>query len=215
MSRARPYKIVSAVDFSDMSDVVLDATMDLAGRHDAPEIHVLAVLTPSRGFLERRGSVDHSAALEEVAGRLRDVVGEKLADFGRPFGSLNGWRISTHAREGDPAEQIADLAWEAEADLIILGRHSDLRRRFLLLGSVPQRVMQLARCPVLIAQATDYARKEESASEHEQCPECLSVRSESGGDRWFCTEHSDIRLTRSMYMAHHSTTWPIGGGPLL
>ena len=215
MSRARPYKIVSAVDFSDMSDVVLDATMDLAGRHDGPELHVLAVLTPSRGLLERKGSVDHSTDLEQIAGRLRDAVGEKLADFGRPFGDLNGWRVSTHVREGDPAEQIADLAWEAQADLIILGRHSDPRRRFLLLGSVPQRVMQLARCPVLIAQATDYARKDESEAEHEPCQACLDIRSESGGDRWFCDKHSDIRLTRSMFMAHHSTTWPIGGGPLL
>lgn len=215
MSEARPYKIVTAIDFSDMSEVVLETTLDLASRRDAPEIHAVAVLSPSRGFREPKVG-DHASELEEVAKRLRALVAEKLDDFGHPLDNLGGWRVFTHARLGSPAEQIVDLAWEAEADLIVLGRHGQTRRRRLIIGSVPQRVMHLTRCPVLMAQATDYGTERDSESPpRDQCAACVEMRRTSEGSTWFCEEHSDIRITSGMFMAHHSATWTGGSGPML
>lgn len=215
MTEPHRYKIVIAVDFSEMSETVVETALDLAARHEAPELHLLSVLPTSSGFL-RRDTADHDSELDDLSTRLRTLAGEKLADFGHPFDDLKGWRVSTHTRAGDPAEHIADLAWEAEADLILVGRHSDTSRRRLFVGSVPQRVMQLARCPVLIAQPTDYnVDHSADTSTAEQCPDCVAIRGDSGGSRWFCEAHSDIRLTRSMFMAHHAITKPDLGGPLL
>ncbi|MCG8425647.1 MAG: universal stress protein [Proteobacteria bacterium] len=214
MTEPRRYKIVTAVDLSEMSDVVLETALDSAARHQAPEIHALTVLAPARRY-QRRKDTNQSDALDELAAMLRELLGEKLADFDHPFDDLKGWRVYTHARLGEPSQQVVDLAWEAEADLIVLGRHSNTNRRRFIVGSVPQRVLHLARCAVLIAQPTDYERAGEPVESGEQCAECIAIRRDSKGAQWFCARHSDVRLTRSMYMAHHSTTMPIGGGPLL
>jgi len=51
---------------------------------------------------------------------------------------------------GNPSRMIADLAEEIEAGLIVIPSHgySGVRRWFL--GSVAERVVQLAACPVLV-----------------------------------------------------------------
>lgn len=65
-----------------------------------------------------------------------------------------GVDVSTHARQGDPADAIIDVAEEQNADLVIVGneRLSGVKRvgKRLLLGSVPRRVSRRAKCAVLI-----------------------------------------------------------------
>jgi nucleotide-binding universal stress UspA family protein len=59
-------------------------------------------------------------------------------------------RISTRSSAGDPAEEIIALATEWRADLIVLGRSGHGRLAGLLLGSVAQKILARAACPVLI-----------------------------------------------------------------
>lgn len=211
----RPYKILVGVDFSEMSEVVLETALDLASRHKVPEIHAVSVLSAPRG-LRKQAPIDQSEELEELEKVLRTLLGDKLADFGHPYEDLKGWRVYVHTRVGSAAEQITYLAWEAETDVIILGRHGESGWRRFLLGTVPERVLRLSRCPVLVVQPTDYGVAEpDMADAVAQCSECVAVRRDSDGTQWFCKEHSDFKLSRSTYMAHHSGTLPIGGGPLL
>lgn len=215
MSNERRYKIVVGVDFSEMSEVVLETALDLASRHALPEIHVLSVLSMPRG-LRKPAQIDQSGELEELERVLRSLVADKLCDFGHPARDPGDWRVYVHTRVGSAAEQIAYLGWEAGADIIVLGRHGESGWRRFLLGTVPERVLRLARCPVLVVQPTDYGAPEpEPIDAAPQCPECVAVRRDSDGARWFCDAHSDYKLSRSTVMAHHSTTIPIGGGPLL
>ena len=54
--------------------------------------------------------------------------------------------VRTVAREGNPADEILEAARAADADLIVVGRTG----KSFLLGSVAVRVVELARCDVLV-----------------------------------------------------------------
>ena len=51
---------------------------------------------------------------------------------------------------GDPAQRIADHAKKARASMIVMGSHGRTGLRRLMLGSVAERTLRYARCPVLI-----------------------------------------------------------------
>jgi universal stress protein A len=50
---------------------------------------------------------------------------------------------------GDPAAEILRLAREASCDLVVMGTHGRTGLRRLLMGSVAERVLRQAPCPVL------------------------------------------------------------------
>ena len=58
--------------------------------------------------------------------------------------------MTTHAREGDPADAILDVAEETKADLVIVGNKGMTGARRFLLGSVPNKISHHAPCSVLI-----------------------------------------------------------------
>ena len=65
-----------------------------------------------------------------------------------------GVTVETHAREGDPADAILDVAEERGADLIVVGNKGMTGAKRFLLGSVPNKVSHHAPCSVLIIQTT-------------------------------------------------------------
>lgn len=62
--------------------------------------------------------------------------------------------VLTHAREGDPADALIDVAEEVKADLIVVGNKGMTGTRRFLLGSVPNNVSHHAPCAVLIVRTT-------------------------------------------------------------
>lgn len=81
---------------------------------------------------------DVSETLEQAATALRAV----------------GVDVETHAREGDPADAILDVAEEEKADLIIVGNKGMTGAKRFLLGSVPNKVSHHAPCSVMIIRTT-------------------------------------------------------------
>ena len=81
---------------------------------------------------------DVSETLEQAAGQLRE----------------SGVEVETHAREGDPADAILDVAEEERADLIVVGNKGMTGAKRFLLGSVPNKVSHHAPCSVLIIRTT-------------------------------------------------------------
>jgi nucleotide-binding universal stress UspA family protein len=61
---------------------------------------------------------------------------------------------TTHAREGDPADAILDVAEETGADLIVVGNKGMTGARRFLLGSVPNKISHHAPCGVYIVRTT-------------------------------------------------------------
>lgn len=132
-------KIIVPTDFSPKSEAALDYAATLAQETGARLIivHVqeLPVVYPEGSYYYGLPVSDD----EGLHGMLEDV---KPAVRGVPF--------EHRLLKGDPALQIATLAKDEKADLIVmssLGR-SGLGR--LILGSVAEAVMRRASCPILI-----------------------------------------------------------------
>jgi hypothetical protein len=105
-------------------------------------------------------------------------------------------RIVTHLRWETTAQQIAQLASDLEADLVIVGTHGRRGIARVLLGSSAEGVVRLAPCPVLVTrpkQLQDVPRIEPP------CPECLRVRNETQGERLWCDQHSERHGQRHVY----------------
>jgi len=81
---------------------------------------------------------DVSETLDEAANSLRE----------------SGIDVETHAREGDPADAILDVAEEERADLIVVGNKGMTGAKRFLLGSVPNKVSHHAPCSVMIIRTT-------------------------------------------------------------
>jgi nucleotide-binding universal stress UspA family protein len=83
----------------------------------------------------------------ETQGRLRWAVGQRLMSDARARAKQTGvQKVCTITRAGDPAREILSLAREQHANLIIMGRRGLGDLAGLLLGSVSQKVTQLAEC---------------------------------------------------------------------
>ena len=143
-------RIVAAVDRSEASLRAVDVAADLAGRYGAELVLLtvgLDVGAPDPG-MEAFAEMEHireplpTLELEALRDRLspvRDRALEKGAQI-----------VSMEAVAGDAAEQILEFATDDKADLIVLGSRGHGRLAGLLLGSVAQKVVALAHCPVLV-----------------------------------------------------------------
>jgi nucleotide-binding universal stress UspA family protein len=81
---------------------------------------------------------DVNTTLEDAAQELRET----------------GVAVEVHAREGDPADAILDVAEEQKADLIVVGNKGMTGAKRFLLGSVPNKVSHHAPCSVMIIRTT-------------------------------------------------------------
>src|SRR3954451_8928377 len=81
---------------------------------------------------------DVNVVLEASAGPARDA----------------GVDVNIHAREGDPADAILDVAEEVNAGLVVVGNKGMTGAKRFLLGSVPNKVSHHAPCSVLIIRTT-------------------------------------------------------------
>ncbi len=64
--------------------------------------------------------------------------------------SSDGSAVETHVLEGSPAWEISEFASRTGANLIVIGSHGMSGMRRFLLGSVSERVLRSAPCPVLV-----------------------------------------------------------------
>ena len=73
-------------------------------------------------------------------------------------------RIHLEVSIGDPAVELVQSAVDHEATLLVLGTHARTGVAKLVVGSVAERVLHDAPCPVLIARPTSYAARTKTPS---------------------------------------------------
>ena len=143
-------RIVAAVDHSEPSLRAADLAADLAGRYDAELMvlivgHDIGVPDPGMDAYARLEHIrEPTSALHVEA--LRDGLAG-VCDRAKAAGAR---RVTAEAVVGEPAEQILAYAGAEQADLIVVGSRGHGRLAGLLLGSVAQKVVALAGCPVLV-----------------------------------------------------------------
>jgi len=187
--RVRRFRIVVGIDLSEYADIVIEHALDQAARHDAPELHFLTVR-------ERR-----RPTAEQAKQALWEQVYPALETFSR-FGA--DWRARLHVRRGKPEVEIAELAAEIRADLIVIGQFG-LHTPRASDKNLPNRVLQQAVCPTLVIAAPA------AIDPTQHCPMCAAVREDTDGERWFCAPHTGDRGTD--HFVSPMTTW--SGGSLL
>jgi universal stress protein A len=91
-------------------------------------------------------SVAWPPANEDVEDRLDDLYIELTSKI-RPL--ILDVRHKFEVRDGDPAKEIVRLASEQRVDLIVMGTHGRTGSSRLLYGSVCEKVLRHAACPVM------------------------------------------------------------------
>ena len=131
--------IVVPIDFSDDSLSAVDTALELVGNAASVHvIHVLPLLT-----VADPGVVWEPVDDESRRSHAEDALRQRLSDE-----RYRGVKVEVTI--GDPGHEIADYAQEQHAELIVMPSHGRTGIRRLLIGSVAERVVRLAHCPVLV-----------------------------------------------------------------
>lgn len=144
-------RILVPTDFSDYSRAALEYGLALAEKFGA-EIHLLHVLQDLVGLVPEPGLAfpppgDYAIELQASAERaLAALPGE---------GAGEGVTITRATRHGPPFLEIIRYAREQEIELIVMGTHGRSGIAHMLLGSVAEKVVRKAPCPVLTVRAAD------------------------------------------------------------
>jgi nucleotide-binding universal stress UspA family protein len=156
------HTVVAGIDFSENAKDAVDAARELVRLRDG-HVHLLHVVPDVRDspWTVEAPGLD----LEAVQRSWCDDAEEGLAGLTADW-MLDPRSITTAVACGTPAAEIVRYAAEQGADAIVLGSHGHgLVRRFML-GSVADRVIRHASCPVLVVpHRTLRAAPAEAASE--------------------------------------------------
>jgi nucleotide-binding universal stress UspA family protein len=133
-------KVVVPVDFSEESFAAVDVALEVVDGNAGKVylIHVLPELSPADP-----GVVWGEVSDENRARHVRDALLKRLP-------SASSAEMHIEVVVGNPGLLIADYSAGIEADLIIIPSHGRTGLQRLLIGSVAQRVIQHAHCPVLV-----------------------------------------------------------------
>jgi nucleotide-binding universal stress UspA family protein len=144
-------RILVAVDGSPAALKAVDFAADLANKYNAELILLTVFPRLSPGVdpaLEAYARAEH---IQQPGTELPLAAVESVLDEARRAARAKGAaRISDEPRFGDPAHEIIAAAGERVADLIVVGSRGHGRLAGLLLGSIAQKVVSLARCPVVV-----------------------------------------------------------------
>ena len=136
-------KILCPIDFSQHADRVVEWAAHLAEEHGSEVVLLHAYHLPVE-FQQLEGAylpADFWDSVKDEAERSLKVYGDRLREA--------GLSAREAVREGYPASVIEDEAVQEGADLIVIGSRGLSGLKHLLLGSIAERVVQKAHCPVL------------------------------------------------------------------
>jgi nucleotide-binding universal stress UspA family protein len=164
-----PWKtILCPTDFSAPSHEAIQAGVELA-THFSAELILLNVITPVPVVAT---AYDHQVFnvptyqhdLETHAeAQLKDIAARLAVD-------APGLRTRTRTIIFEPAYGIVQAAAEAETDLIVIATHGQSGWRRFLFGSVTEKVVKMAACPVLTIRAPEAEDESPQAPAEDKSP---------------------------------------------
>ena len=137
-------RICCPVDFSKPARAALETAVDLARRFDAELtlFHAFAVA----GLTFPTGDV---ILTQNMIDRADSEVDGLLVTWKREAEELGAPKVSTTKAIGIPFVEIVRFAREGHFDLIVMGTHGRTGLKHALIGSVAEKVVRKAPCPVL------------------------------------------------------------------
>ncbi len=150
--------ILYATDLGLYGPFLLEHVCELARRHGA-QVHVVHAIEPIGLFADAIlktyipdtiKSELQQGGIESVRDAIRLQVKHAFEDDFIDFEGDRGWIADVHVVDGSPAEVILKQAERLGVDLIVLGTHGGAANPTTALGSVANKVLQLARVPVYL-----------------------------------------------------------------
>lgn len=193
---ADKFIVLAALDLSVGSTAVLTQATELAQSHGG-EVHVVRVIEPEVPLGPYPMSLPALAndkwhdRVEQTATFCREFLANRGADSSaaRPSPSIH-----VHAVVGYPPDEIVWLAAHLEADVIVMATHGRRGLKRMLLGSVAEKVMRIAGCPVFVVREKAHAQPWRVAEIEPLCPDCATRRAETNGEKLWCARHSEHHI---------------------
>lgn len=138
-------RICVCSDFSNHAERAFEYGVTFA-RQFAAELHFVHVIEDIIPTVPEPGIA--MLPSEEIMASLRNASTEAMTKF-LADRQAEGIKVVQVVREGVPFREVVAYAQEMEIDLIIVGTHGRTGLSHLLLGSVAERVVRSAPCPVL------------------------------------------------------------------
>jgi len=143
-------RMLVPTDFSATSDLALEYAVDIAVRYGA-SIHLLHVLEDpafTTGYPD-----GFFAELPALRVQMTEEAERRLKALATDCAKANAV-ATVKVVVGRPAKAIAQEATERGSDLVVMGTHGRSGFAHLVLGSVAERVVRIAPCPVLTVRDT-------------------------------------------------------------
>jgi nucleotide-binding universal stress UspA family protein len=192
----RPFAVVLGVDLDDTesSGFAFDQAARIVARIPGAVMHILHVQVAETS----------AATVMEAAGLLRLYITEKAAMLGEA--SPTG--VGIHVRRGDAAKEIAQLAADVSADMIVVGSHKAPHLKSLFVGSTAERVMAASKCPVFVAGPRPHPQPSHTIVIEAACPDCLTQRAATQGKSWWCPRHTESHHLRRHHAYSYQSALP-------
>lgn len=117
-------------------------------------------------------------------------------------------RVEVHMAVGRPAQEIVWAAAHFDADVIVVGSHGRRGLGRVLMGSVAEKVVRLAGCPVSVVREKSHDPKYKIAEIEPLCPDCATTRQQTGGQKLWCARHSEHHIRGHVFTSGGSTDSP-------
>lgn len=138
--------IVVATDGSRHSVAAASEAIGLAKRNGS----VLTVLSVVPSEISTPVDIDFTVSQRELIAEKEMQEAEKNVRAVKEAAQKENVSVKAYIMSGKPADAVIETAREKIADLIVLGSHGRTGLERLLMGSVAERVIVLASCPVLV-----------------------------------------------------------------
>lgn len=133
-------RILAAADFSETSDKAFDYALSLAKVFDA-EVVVLHILQEPILYQPTTAQSYRDEFERKMQGNLDAMLQRHTCE---------GVNVTTAMKQGAPFVEIIQFAEAEKCDMIVLGTHGHGPIQHLLMGSVAEKVVRKAKCPVLV-----------------------------------------------------------------
>lgn len=143
-----PESVLVAVDDSPLADEALEYAISHHPDSDITALHVVDMFAKSYTMSEGPGAL--SGEYWETLGAYAEDRAEAILEEARNLADEHGVTISTETETGRAARTIVDYAAEEDIDCITIGSHGRTGVTRILVGSVAEKVIRRAPCPVTV-----------------------------------------------------------------
>lgn len=139
-----PQHLLVPIDFSPYADAALEYAITLGSKLQARLTLLHVIQSMALGGTDMGVALPYTY-LQDLEAELR----ESLAGYVKRVTDA-GLHAESSLVHGVPFQEILDTARTQQVDLIVMGTHGRTGLRHVLMGSVAEKVVRLAPCPVLV-----------------------------------------------------------------